>query len=111
MLVEAPGVWRFGLLCRAAVQGRAVSGGGACGRMAVQSSLWGQQHACSGLYPPSDTQRGLSPLRLAAAWLAAKKISGGPPALFSYLTQGRRFAYLESSRSSPWQSTMGWPNP
>ena len=43
--------------------------GGACGRMAVQSSLWGQQHACSGLYPPSDTQRGLSPLRLAAAWL------------------------------------------
>ena len=85
--------------------------GGACGRMAVQSSLWGQQHACSGLYPPSDTQRGLSPLRLAAAWLAAKKISGGPPALFSYLTQGRRFAYLESSRSSPWHSTMGWPNP
>ena len=40
-----------------------------------------------------------------------KKISGGPPALFSYLTQGRRFAYLESSRSSPWHSTMGWPNP
>ena len=48
--------------------------GGACGRMAVQSSLWGQQHACSGLYPPSDTQRGLSPLRLAAAWRPQKNL-------------------------------------
>ena len=41
----------------------------------------------------------------------AKKSEEDLRALFSYLTQGRRFAYLESSRSSPWQSTMGWPNP
>ena len=40
----------------------------------------------------------------------AKKSEEDLRALFSYLTQGRRFAYLESSRSSPWQSTMGWPN-
>ena len=49
-------------------------------------------------------------LALGPPW-RGKKSEEDLRALFSYLTQGRRFAYLESSRSSPWHSTMGWPNP
>ena len=48
-------------------------------------------------------------LALGPPW-RGKKSEEDLRALFSYLTQGRRFAYLESSRSSPWHSTMGWQN-
>ena len=97
MLVEGPWSVALWFVVPGGRPRQSSLGGGACGRMAVQSSLWGQQHACSGLYPPSDTQRGLSPLRLAAAWLQTsctlaenqkKKAPSSPSGLTAHLEPG-----------------------
>ena len=66
-------MWRFGLLCRAAVQGRAVSGGGVRSDGGAELAL-GAAARLQWLVPPSDTQRGLSPLRFAAAWAWQKNL-------------------------------------